>query len=123
MKRLEPEYKSQNIPSEKENKGILKKIVGKTFINQVYEQPDRSIIILFIDSKDEESYRKEKKVVEDFAIKYKDNFMDKLTLGIFDLAKNEHKLLYLKQAPQLILFDKTNKKRIKYFKMSEGISI
>lgn len=37
--------------------------------------------------------------------------------AIFDLDKNEHKLLYLKEAPQLIVFDKSNKKQTKYIKI------
>ena len=63
MKRLNPEYKSEKIPTEEENNGILRKIVGKSFISEVYEKPNQSIIILFIDSKDESSYAEAKSVL------------------------------------------------------------
>lgn len=52
MKRLDPQYLSEKAPSEEENKGPLRKIVGSTFIKEIYEKPDQSIIVLFIDSKD-----------------------------------------------------------------------
>ena len=52
MKRLDPQYLSEKVPSEEENKGPLRKIVGSTFIKEIYEKPDQSIIVLFIDSKD-----------------------------------------------------------------------
>lgn len=42
--------------------------------------------------------------------------------GIFDLDKNEHKLLYLKEAPQIVLFDRANKKQTKYYRMNKGVS-
>jgi hypothetical protein len=45
------------VPSEAENNGVLRKIVGSSFISEVYEKPDQSIVILFIDSKDEASYK------------------------------------------------------------------
>ena len=96
--------------------------MGSTFISEVYERQGQSVVVLFVDSKDEDSYKEVKKVVEEFAKKHKDIFEDKLVFGVFDLAKNEHKLLYLKEAPQLILFDRANKKQLKYFKIAEGVS-
>jgi hypothetical protein len=70
--------------------------VGKTFISEIYEKQGLSSIVLFVDSKDEDSYREVKKTLKKFIKKYEQNFKDKLNFGIFDLAKNEHKLLYLK---------------------------
>jgi len=49
-------------------------------------------------------------------MKYKSQIEGKLVTAIFDLDKNEHKLLYLKEAPQIILFDKSNKKKTVYYR-------
>ena len=64
MKRLDPQYKTEKVPSEEENKGILRKIVGSTFIQEVYERQGLSTVVLFIDSKDEDSYKKVKITLE-----------------------------------------------------------
>ncbi len=39
-----------------------------------------------------------------------------MNVGIFDLAKNEHKSLTISTAPELILFERSNKKKPKFFK-------
>jgi hypothetical protein len=52
MKKLEPEYKSEKIVPEEENKGVLRKIVGNSFISEIYEKPNESFAVLFVDSKD-----------------------------------------------------------------------
>lgn len=63
-KRIDPEYKSEPIPSEEEqNALVLRKIVGKSFISEVYEKPDQSILILFIDSKEKDSYSHTKQLL------------------------------------------------------------
>jgi hypothetical protein len=36
MKRMEPEYKSEQIVPEEENNKILRKIVGNSFISEIY---------------------------------------------------------------------------------------
>jgi hypothetical protein len=82
----------------------LRKIVGKSFISEIYERPDESVAVLFIDSKDESSYRDIKKAFEDFTLKYKDVLAGKLVSAIFDLAKNENKFLSIRSAPVLSLF-------------------
>ena len=71
MRKIEPQYKSEQVPTEEENKGVLRKIVGSTFINEIYEKKGQSTIVLFIDSKDKSSYRDVKATVEEFASKYK----------------------------------------------------
>ena len=60
--------------------------------------------------------------MENFAHKYRYTFDKKLIFAVFDLGKNEHKLLYLKEAPQIVLFDKANKKQTKYYRMNKGVS-
>jgi len=50
----------------------LRKIVGSTFISEIYEKQGQSTIVLFVDSKDEDSYRDIQATVEEFAIKYRD---------------------------------------------------
>lgn len=58
MKKIDAEYKSEKILTEEEqSKQILRKITGKSFIEEVYEKPHTSVIVLFIDSKDPESYK------------------------------------------------------------------
>ena len=49
----------------------MRKIVGSTFINEIYEKKGQSTIVLFIDSKDKSSYREVEATVEEFASKYK----------------------------------------------------
>ena len=39
-----------------------------------------------------------------------------MNVGVFDLAKNEHQLLTIRNAPELVLFERTNKKQPKFFK-------
>lgn len=48
--------------------------------------------------------------------KYYEAFKDRLNIGIFDLAKNEHKSLTISSAPELVLFERSNKKKPKFFK-------
>lgn len=58
MKRIDSQFISEKIPSEEEHKeNILRKIVGKSFISEIYEKPNQSIAVLFIDSKEPESYK------------------------------------------------------------------
>lgn len=42
-----------------------------------------------------------------------------MEFGIFDLHKNEHELLFIKEAPQVILFAESNKKQMKMFRKRE----
>ena len=46
-----------------------------------------------------------------------------MDVGVFDLAKNEHESLTIRDAPELVLFEKTNKKKPKFFqgKFEKGI--
>lgn len=39
-----------------------------------------------------------------------------MNVGVFDLAKNEHKALTISTAPELIMFERSNKKKAKFFK-------
>jgi len=54
---------------------------------------------LFIDSKDPESYKEIQKLYEEFSVKYKSELEGKVVSAIFDLGKNEHKLLTIRTAP------------------------
>jgi hypothetical protein len=64
MKKIDPQYKTEKTPSEAENRGVLRKIVGSNFISEVYEKQGQSTIVLFIDSKDESSYKDVKSTLE-----------------------------------------------------------
>ena len=58
MKRVDPEYESEQVPTEEEQqKNVLRKIVGNSFISEIYEKPDQSVLVLFIDSKETETYK------------------------------------------------------------------
>lgn len=53
---------------------------------------------------------------ENFTTTYKKALEGKVISAIFDLAKNEHKLLSIRTAPMLSLFERTNKKSPKNFR-------
>ncbi len=72
MKKIDSEYKSEKIPTEEEQQSnVLRKIVGKSFISEVYEKPHSSVIVLFVDSKDPDSYKDIKETFENFTNTYK----------------------------------------------------
>ena len=85
MKKINPKFNSEEIPNN-ENKKIIK-IVGKTFLNEIFEKPDKSVMVLFIDSK-QEMDPEIMKSLEEFAEKYHEAYSQKMDIGIFDLAKN-----------------------------------
>jgi hypothetical protein len=72
--------------------------------------------VLFIDSKEPETYKEIKRVFENFTTTYKKALEGKVISAIFDLANNEHKLLSIRTAPMLSLFERTNKKSPKNFR-------
>jgi len=72
--------------------------------------------MLFIDGKQPESYRKWQEELESFAEKFSEFLQGQLRTGILDLALNEHRLLHLDFAPQIVLFEKNNKKRARSFR-------
>lgn len=59
---------------------------------------------MFIDSKEPDSYKDIKEVFENFTTTFKSALEGKVIPAVFDLAKNEHKLLSIKTAPMLSLF-------------------
>lgn len=115
MKRLEPYYRSEKRP-DPQQEGTVWKVVGKTFEEFVYGDKEKSAMILFVDGKEPASFVEWEKEFRGFSEKYKDFLTKDVRLGIFDLALNEHKLLHLDFAPQIVLFEKTNKKRARSFR-------
>lgn len=61
-------------------------------------------MVLFVDSKEENQTYEVKNALEAFVNKYHDAYKDHMNIGVFDLAKNEHKLLTISSAPELVLF-------------------
>ena len=117
MRRVDATYKSEPLP-ENSDETKIRKMVGKNFIEEVFEQQDKSVMVLFIDSKDEQSHQEINLAVQRFADKYYEAYKDRMNVGIFDLAKNEHQSLTINSAPELVIFERTNKKKPKFFKGS-----
>ena len=115
MKKLEPFYRSEKTPTQEEASRRVVKVVGKTFEEFVYKSKE-SVLMLFIDGKEPESYKMWQDEFEAFSDKFNEFLQGQVRTGIFDLARNEHRLLHLDFAPQIVLFEKNNKKRARSFR-------
>lgn len=85
--KVQAAYNSEPLPEKNDEKKI-RKIVGKNFIEEVFQQQNKSVLVLFIDSKDPDSYKEIYLALDAFSQKFSEAYKEKLNLGIFDLAKN-----------------------------------
>ncbi|KRX09533.1 Thioredoxin-like fold [Pseudocohnilembus persalinus] len=130
LKKVEPYYISQSVPDYQEQESQLLKInnhnirdiVGKNFREEVYKQPV-NYIVLFYDSKDEESWQEYEQFIKYFLEEYGQYFDNQLLrIGRFDLNLNENELVRLDSAPQIRVYPKQDKNKAVQYELGLNMS-